>query len=276
MTSPTGPADQNPSATTAGTVECPACHAAATGKFCSNCGGPLAGATCGACGAALTPGAKFCHKCGTPARAGATPDARLSSTALPWGVAAIALVALVALIAGQRFSRSNTDATPPAEASTDSGAAAAPFANGGGGAAPDISNLTPGEMAIRLYNRVMSQHERGRADSVALFAPMAIMAYQRLGALDLDQHYDLGRIAAVSGDEALARAQADTILAQNPNHLLGLILAANAAHLRKDAAAEAAFRAKFVAAVTAERAKKLPEYTEHENDIDIALEAKRP
>ena len=79
---------------------------------------------------------------------------------------------------------------------------------------------------MRLYNRVMGQHERGRADSVRLFAPMAITAYQQLGPLDLDQRYDMGRIAAISGDEALARAEADTILAKHPNHLLGLILAA--------------------------------------------------
>jgi hypothetical protein len=123
---------------------------------------------------------------------------------------------------------------------------------------------------------VMGAHERGRADSVQIFAPMAITAYQMLGNLDLDQRYDVGRIAAVSGDETLARAEADTILAQNPNHLLGLILAANAAHMRKDAAAERTYRNKFAAAVPAERAKQLPEYVTHENDIEVALEAQRP
>jgi len=97
-----------------------------------------------------------------------------------------------------------------------------------------------------------------------------------IGTLDLDQRYDLGRIAAVSGDETLARAQADTILARNPNHLLGLLLAANAARMRKDAAAEQGYRAKLVAAAPTERAKQLPEYLTHENDITIALDAKRP
>jgi hypothetical protein len=105
---------------------------------------------------------------------------------------------------------------------------------------------------------------------------MAIAAYRQLGQLDLDQRYDVGRIAAISGDEAVARAEADTILAKHPNHLLGLILAANAARMRKDSAGERAYRDKFVAAVPAERAKQLPEYITHENDINIALEAKRP
>lgn len=249
---------------------CPACGTPATGKFCSNCAAPLAGATCASCAAPLTPGAKFCHRCGSPAGANAPSESR-SSSALPWSVAGIALLALIALVASQRFSGSGADAGLSATAESGT-----PPAGERTGQAPDISNLSPAEAAVRLYNRVMGQHERGRADSVQLFAPMAITAYQQLGPLDLDQRYDMGRIAAISGDEALARAEADTILAKHPNHLLGLILAANAAHLRKDAAGERAYRDKFIAAVPTERAKQLPEYITHENDIAIALEAKRP
>jgi len=260
--------------------KCSACGAESTGKFCSNCGAPFAGATCASCGAQLTPGAKFCHRCGTPAGAAAGTGGTVSATeqrgfssALPWSVAAIALVALVALVAGQRFGRSSGDAA--AAAPIDS--SAAPFATGAGGARPpDISNMSPAERAIRLYDRVMMAHEHGRADSVALFAPMAIMAYQQLDSLDLDARYDLGRIAAVSGNEPMARAQADTILARQPTHLLGLILAENAAHMRKDAAAERSYHEKFIAAAPSERAKQVPEYITHENDITFALSAKRP
>ncbi|MDB4876546.1 MAG: Double zinc ribbon [Gemmatimonadetes bacterium] len=122
----------------------------------------------------------------------------------------------------------------------------------------------------------MGAHERGAADTVSLFAPMAITAYQMIGKLDLDQRYDMGRIAAISGDESLAHAEADTILSLHPNHLLGLILAGNAARIRKDAPAERTFYDKLVAAAPTERAKQLPEYITHENDIKIALDAKRP
>jgi len=259
-------------------VSCPSCGKPASGKFCSNCGATLAGTTCVACGASLTPGAKFCHRCGTPANADIGPGRAAGeqhgfATALPWGLAAVALVALVALLAGQHFGRSPDDATSAAAPQTSS----APFAGAtGNGQAPDISNLSPAEAAVRLYNRVMGAHERGRADSVQIFAPMAITAYEMLGNLDLDQRYDVGRIAAVSGDEPLARAEADTILRQNPTHLLGLILAGNAAHMRKDVAAERIYRDKLVANAAAERAKQLAEYITHENDITIALDAKRP
>lgn len=136
--------------------------------------------------------------------------------------------------------------------------------------------MTPADAASRLYDRVMSLHERGRADSVQLFAPMALQAYEMIGPLDLDQRYDVGRIAAIAGDADEARAQADTILAQHPNHLLGLILAANAAHMRHDADAERRYHNALVAAAPAERAKQLAEYTTHANDISIALDAKRP
>jgi hypothetical protein len=248
-------------------VACSVCGATGTGKFCSNCGSPLPGATCAECDAPLTPGAKFCHRCGTPARAAAAGAARGSfANALPWSVAGIALLTLVALVAGQRF-RSTPAAAPDAATASDRGSAGQP---------PDISAMTPAEAAVRLYNRVMGAHERGQEDTVRTFAPMAIAAYQMLGALDLDQRYDLGRIAALAGEQDLARAEADTILAANPNHLLGLILAANAAHLRKDASAERAFQARFVRAVPSERPKQLPEYIAHENDIAIALDlAKR-
>ncbi|HMA24055.1 MAG TPA: zinc ribbon domain-containing protein, partial [Gemmatimonadaceae bacterium] len=171
MASPVSPSSTNAAAA------CASCGKPASGKYCSNCGAPLVGATCGGCGASLTPGARFCHRCGTPANAQTGGpkggDQRNFSAALPWGLAAIALVALVALLAGQHFGRSpdNASAAPHADA-------AAPFAGAtGNGQAPDISNLSPAEAAVRLYNRVMGAHERGRADSVQIFAPMAITAY---------------------------------------------------------------------------------------------------
>ena len=131
--------------------------------------------------------------------------------------------------------------------------------------------MTPEERAERLYDRVMSLNERGRIDSVRFFAPMAMQAYTMLGTLNADQRYDLGRIAAVSGDQVVARAQADTILASQPQHLLGLMLAADAAKMRGDSKAEVSYVRRFAAAAPAERAKQLPEYQLHTAEIDARL-----
>lgn len=255
---------------------CASCGADASGRFCSSCGAALAGVACATCGTALTPGARFCHRCGARVGDAAVRETeqRSFSSALPWAVAGIALVALVALVAGQRFSASRPDSSAPRsqvadQVNTDAGMAPP-------GRPPDISSMTPAERAARLYNRVMSAHERGFRDTVQMFAPMAITAFQMIGSLDADQRYDLGRIAAVAGDANIAAAQADTILHQSQNHLLGLILAANAAHMRNDSAAERAFHQRLVAAAPAERAKSLPEYAAHESDISIALGAGRP
>jgi len=131
--------------------------------------------------------------------------------------------------------------------------------------------MSPEERAERLYDRVMSLNERGRADSVQFFAPMAMQAYVMLGALNADQRYDLGRIAAVSGATDVAKAQADTILASQPQHLLGLMLAADIAAKRGDRSAETAYLRRFVTAAPAERAKQLPEYQQHVAEIDARL-----
>ena len=175
-------------------LKCANCGADASGKFCASCGAPLEGAACAVCRSPLTPGAKFCHRCGSPAGAGVrSPDRPTGGiAALPWAVAAIALLALISLAAGQRFSRAPQRG---AELTTPMGT---PMQ--GSGRAPDISQLTPAERAERLYDRIMGAAERGRADTVQFFMPMALQAYQALGPLNIDQRYDLGRLAEVAGD----------------------------------------------------------------------------
>lgn len=244
-------------------TSCPACGAEAAGKFCANCGAPLQGAACGTCRAPLTPGAKFCHRCGS--LAGAAPSERQSGVgnALPWAVAAIALLALLALAAGQRFGRAReSQSAEPPTATAPAGMTAR---------APDISSLTPGERAERLYDRIMGAAERGRVDSVRFFMPMALQAYESLGSLSADQRYDLGRLAEVAGDAPLATAQADTILKTQPQHLLGLLLASRAARLRGDERGAGQYLERLSRFEKAERQKQLPEYLLHQNDIDIAL-----
>jgi Double zinc ribbon len=257
-------------------MTCPACSAPSTGgRFCSSCGAPLEGALCPACRSQLTTGAKFCHRCGTAVGGSAPPDPRAAST-VPWAVASIALIALIALVAGRNFGTHKAPAddeapqAPQAQAAPD---ANAPFAGGaaGGAAAPDISSMSPAERADRLYDRVMRYHSEGKDDSAQTFAPMAMAAYQMMDSLTLDQRYDLGRIGEVVGLPDVARAEADTILALDPTHLLGLALAARTATLAKQDVAAGQYYRRLLAALPAERKKNLPEYARHSADIDAAV-----
>lgn len=179
-----------------------------------------------------------------------------------WTIAAGVVILLIAFVAGQRL------ASAPGEPETGTAAEGAPA--GAPIGATDIANMSPEEAASRLFDRVMRYSSAGKLDSAAIFAPMAIQSYERLGPPDAHARYDIGTIAVVVGNAATARAQADTILKAQPNHLLALILAARAADLRKDATAAAKFRARFAAALPAERAKGLTEYSEHQNEIQTA------
>ena len=251
---------------------CASCGSRAEGRFCASCGSPLEGATCRTCASSLTPGARFCHHCGTPVgTATAQTQQERGATALPWVVASIALVALVALVAAQRFSA-------PTATRLDAPINALPQAQLGEvpadrpmERAPDISRLTPRERADRLFDRIMALHQRGRTDSIQFFAQMAIPAYQMLQPLDLDARYDMGRIAEVAGLADFARAQADTILRADPNHLLGLVLAIRASRLTGNESAATGFERRLLAAEVAERRRNLVEYTRHRGDIDAAV-----
>ena len=185
---------------------------------------------------------------------------------LPWIVAAITLLAFIALVAGQKFGANRT----VADASLSSTSAGLPIAR-----APDISQMSPAERASRLHARVMTLAEAGKQDSARMFAPMAIAAFEMLDTLDESSRFDLGMIGFASQNAELARAHADTILRNNPNHLLGLILSARSARLVGATDDERRFYQRLVAAEPAERAAARREYLTHERDIVAALEEAR-
>ena len=250
-------------------LKCPACGNPATGRFCSSCGASIAGGTCPECSTVLSPGARFCHRCGASAVGVARSARKAGESALPWAVAAIALVALTALVAGQQFHAARPASDP---VTADAG----PMTSNGIVRAPDISQMTPSQRAELLFDRIMRLSETGQIDSVRFFAPMAIAAYQMLEPLDADQRYDLGRIGIVSGLSELARAQADTILAAHPSHLLGLALAISAARLERDRDRERSLSRRLLASRTVELAKNLPEYQRHRADIAEAIAIASP
>ncbi|HJQ10891.1 MAG TPA: hypothetical protein VJ840_07645 [Gemmatimonadaceae bacterium] len=141
--------------------------------------------------------------------------------------------------------------------------------------APDISNMSPQERADRLYNRVMTLATEGKVDSVQFFAPMALIAYRDLAPFNADERYDMGRIGEVAGALPFAKAQADTILQTNPNHLLGLILEARLATIAGDTTQLRTYERRLIAAEKSELATKREEYTRHQDDISNALKQAR-
>ncbi|MBK5187741.1 MAG: hypothetical protein JJD97_05810 [Gemmatimonadaceae bacterium] len=185
---------------------------------------------------------------------------------------------VIALLAGQRFRSSPPAETAqaqdaPQEAGADGGQNVGPVpdASAPGIRAPDISSMSPRERADRLFDRIMRLDTEGKKDSVQFFAPMAISAYQMIPNPDADARFDMGRIAEVTGALPVAKSEADSILAKQPTHLLGLLLAMQVARSSGDSAGAAGYHAKLRAAQKSELAKKLPEYDRHIADIRDAL-----
>ncbi|HEX9562741.1 MAG TPA: hypothetical protein VF981_02170 [Gemmatimonadaceae bacterium] len=145
----------------------------------------------------------------------------------------------------------------------------------GGAGAVDIASMSPRERASRLFDRVMRLQTQGKTDSATFFASMALGVYESLGPLDADLRYDYGRIAEVGGNLDIAQAQADSILLQSPDHLLGLILASSVAAARNQDDRVAALNSRLLAAEAAQLATGLQEYVLHRTDIDAAIAAAR-
>lgn len=250
---------------------CPACKVEGLdGRFCAHCGATLRDVACARCETPLAAGVRFCHNCGTSVANAAPPPATVVLDApprsrIPWIIGGTATAALLLLVVAQRLNMgaSLPSALPPVAPPTE---ATAPAVR-----APDISQMSPRERAARLFDRIMRLAEEGKRDSVQLFASMAIPVYQSLDPLDAHLRYDLGRVAAAAEELDLAQAQADTILQTRPNHLLGLILAAQVAEQRGNTSAVTRFRERLLASEAAERAFGLEEYSLHDADIRAAL-----
>jgi tetratricopeptide (TPR) repeat protein len=216
------------------------------------------GAHCKHCDAPLPAGARFCTRCGQPVR-------KLPSQ-LPWYVAGGAIVALIAVLLLPTLSRSG-----PGAAANASAAGAAPFAdqqaagatNGQQFGTPPPLTGSPREQADRLYNRIMAANDSGNQQEVTFFLPMGIAAYQQAGDLDADGLFHLSLLQNLAGQADQSLATAKSILASEPDHLLGLAAAAEAADKAGDKQAAAQYYRRFLDAYDKQMASPLPEYKEH-------------
>jgi hypothetical protein len=239
---------------------CPSCGAPVSGRLCSACGTSLTPRGCRHCGATLSPQARFCHRCGEPVDAEPAAARPAGADRRAWLVAG----ALCAILLGGIVWRVERDQPAPAiPQMANPGAGGAGTSDVPSGAAPDISRMSPRERFDRLFNRIMEAAQRGDSAQVLRFTPMALGAYTQLDTVDADARYHAAVLRLQTGDLAGARALADTILRQNPGHLLGYVVLGSAGQLAGDRAAAARARREFDQHYTGEMAAGRPEYRDH-------------
>lgn len=254
-------------------MKCPSCGTDSDGKFCPECGAPLTDAQCTRCAAPLLPGARFCTSCGAAARSGLAGNTG-------WYVAAGILVVMIGLVwVLTARDRSGGDAATVQNAAASQGAA--PDA---AGAMPDLSapssagsppplTGTPREQADRLFNRIMTEREGGDTAKARFLLPMGILAYEQAGDLEADGLYHLALLQSSAGRSADAIATAKRILATDPDHILALGAAAEAAEDAGDNSAARGYYEHILRVYDREKTKTTAEYIDHAKILPQYYEA---
>lgn len=250
MTTPS-PAGSTPSR------KCAACGAPVTGKFCGQCGAASELASCASCHGTLSPGARFCHRCGAAVRGGGAGGSRERTA---WIVAGAAVVlALAALV--WRTGGAFRPTVPDMANAGNTGAA-------GAGPAPDISSMTPRERFDRLWDRVFRAEAANDTSTIIQFTPMAIGAYQMLDSVDADARYHAAMLHVLIGEFPAARALADTVLLDAPGHLFGYMIRGEAADRSNDSVSLKKSYADFLDHFDQEMKSGRAEYAEHRPILD--------
>ena len=240
---------------------CPSCEAPASGRFCNQCGVAI-DAQCRECQNPLPAGARFCNQCGVTVAAQAAPRPPGSRCCLGRGGGGGGRAG-----GGVITPRLWGDAQPAASAAISQQAGAPVPAGGVDPSQVDLASMTPRERADRLFNRVMQGAAGRRHRAAGLLYRDGDPGVRQVPERNADLHYHLGELYRVTGDAASARAQADTILAADPEHLFGLYGAAQAEQTRGNADAAKAMYQRFLDAYAAQVARNLPEYREHRQGL---------
>lgn len=215
---------------------------------------------CPACQVPLTPGARYCHRCGRALSSTSARERRI------WIGAWSGVVFVLALIV---YFVNREEPTPTAPDMANAGNATPGEERAGNPAAPpDISQMDPRERFLRLHDRIMAAGDSGDAATAQRFLPMALAAYTMIEQVDVDLRYHAGALQIRAGNYPAALALADTIMALSPDHLLGDLLRLEVAQVRVDSAAIKQQTQQFLTHFDRQIASGRPEYTEHRNMLD--------
>ena len=218
---------------------------------------------CPKCGHEPPANARFCNQCGTAiaggggagGEAGVGPGGSASGKApasqAVWYMAGALMVGLILVVAYPVYAPGRASPGPP------------PAAAPAGASSVDLSSMTPRQAADRLFNRVMTAASAGDDTEVRNFLPMAIRAHEIVEDLDADGKFHLVRLRLQGSLNDDALASAEEILAEQPDHLLGLAGAADASLAVGDSASARVFYQRFLDAYDSEMAKDLSEYGDH-------------
>jgi hypothetical protein len=224
------------------------------GRFCNKCGAKLAAGTayCNQCGAKAPGGGRV--PTGSPSRGAALAETFGGGNA-PWWIAGVAMFGLI-LVVGWSMVRPQGPA--------------APGGMSGGGVDPnrpgttDISQMSPRDAADRLFDRVMRTISAGDTAGALGFQPMAVQAYELVGDLDLDGMFHLALLQQLT-DPAATLATAKRMLEAEPDHILGLGMAGEAAVAMGEQATAREYFEHLLRVYDTQFARNLVEYDAHRN-----------
>ena len=143
---------------------------------------------------------------------------------------------------------------------------------GGGAGAVDLTTMSLEEQGNVLFNRVMGSSSAGDSADVEFFLPKALVIYGQLSPTDPDGLYHYALLYQVGGDFEAALAKAGEGLAQIPDYLLLLAVAAEASVGLGDQAAAQEYYGQYLEVFEAEMEEMRPGYEHHTSIFPVYRE----
>lgn len=144
-----------------------------------------------------------------------------------------------------------------------SGAPAGTGATTGGSGLVDLTTMSLEEQGTILFNRVMSSNGAGDTADVEFFLPKALIIYEQIAPTDPDGIYHYALLYQVGGDYEAALAKAGEGLAEVPDYLLLLAVAAESSANMGDSTTARDFYTRLLNAYDAEIEIMRPGYEHH-------------